>query len=170
MWPFNADWWVMGKPLAFVLGVPTGIVVGVLVGAILDLVGYSHGAAAGALSGLGSGAVVGGVMGRKLAETDYKWQSKKLGVTDSQWDAVVLALKVTAAKEHYLLVQEMEDYLVFAPSLVVPVAAGPLTRTGEYLSVVVTRSSDSEAMLIGPNYIVTAFENAVAAAKASRSS
>jgi hypothetical protein len=44
-------WWVMGKSLAFVFGVPIGIAVGVIVGAVLEIVGVPHSGPVGLLSG-----------------------------------------------------------------------------------------------------------------------
>jgi hypothetical protein len=78
-----------------------------------------------------------------------------------------MALNVKAARKHYLMVRRDEkDYIAYAPTLVRPVAAGPLTVSGEYLSVVVARVNDTTLTITGPRYMVGAFETAATKAGA----
>jgi hypothetical protein len=49
--------------------------------------------------------------------------------------------------------------------LATPVAVGPLTVSGQYLSVVVARPDKDTITITGPKYMVNHFEMAVKAAK-----
>jgi hypothetical protein len=125
----------MGASLVFVLGVPVGIGVAVFVGAVVELFGADNSAAWGLLAGVVTGGAFGVLAGRRSARGDYKWEQRALSVaSDTEWDAVVMALNVKAAEQHYLRVRKEADYIVFAPMLVRPVALGPLTVSGEYLA------------------------------------
>jgi hypothetical protein len=159
-------WRAMAKSLAFVYGVPIGIGVGVIVGAISELRGDDHSAALGLLIGFVSGALIGGGRGIWEARTKYKWVHVQLDLDqDTKWDAVVRALNGKAADQHYLMAQREPDYVAYAPTLVRPVVAGPLTVSGEYLSVVAARLNDTTLTITGPQYVVVALREALEAAQ-----
>ena len=152
----------MGKSLGFVYGVPIGIAVGVLAGASLEIHNFNHSAAKGVLIGALSGLFLGVGAGAWAAHRKYKWVQSELPVaSDAEWLAVVRTLNITAADQHYLLLRREEDYVAYAPTLARPVAAGPLTVSGEYLTVVVARSDDTTILITGPQYIVDDFERAI---------
>jgi hypothetical protein len=154
-------WWVMGKSLGFVYGVPFGIAAGAISGAIFEMVHIPHGAAWGLVIGFGSAALFGGVAGWWAASRKYKWVRSERTVSEAEWAGVVMSLNVKAADQHYLMVRREADYVAYAPTLVRPVAAGPLTVSGEYLNVVVARSNCTTITITGPHYMVDEFEEAI---------
>jgi hypothetical protein len=155
----HEPWWTMGKSLIFVFGVPIGIFVGVLVGAAFEVTNVPHSAAWGLLIGVASAVLIGGAVGRKAARTKYKWVQIQLAVvSDSYWTALIMALNVKAADEHYLVVRRDADYVAYSPALVRPIVAGPMTVSGEYLNVVVARLNATTVSITGPQYMVDAFE------------
>jgi hypothetical protein len=182
------SWRVMAKPLTFAVGVPIGIPVGALVAAFYEICDKNDPAAWGVVFGFVSAGVVGGAYGlwattgtymqvsglKKLKRTaKFRWVRSKLTVADSEavWDAVEKALNVKAAEQHFLMVRREPGYLAYSPMLFRPVAAGPLTVSGEYMSVIVTRPDETTINITGPQYMVAAFEEpvikAVAAAEAA---
>ena len=158
------NWWDMFKPLGFVLGVPVGIGGGVLCGAVVEVAGGSHSAAWGVLFGIAVGLFGGGGLAAYLAARSYKWVSIELAEAMS-WNKVVPALNIEAAREHHLLVRREDDYVVYRPTLVTPVAGGPLTISGEYQNVVMTRSTNGKITITGPKWMVERLQ--VAADKAN---
>jgi hypothetical protein len=154
----------MGKSIGFVYGVPIGITWGVIGAAILEIFDKPHAAAWGVLIGFGSGVLSGAVAAWWEIRDRLRWIRRELtGVSGFDWAAVVMALNVTAAEEHYLLVRSEADYVAYAPTLVRPVAGGPLTVSGEYLSVIVSRLPAETIAITGPLYMVDAFANAAEA-------
>lgn len=157
----------MGKSLALVYGVPIGIFVGAVVGASLQVADVDNGGAIGLLSGFVSGAMFGLGLGRRSARTNYEWiQTKRTLVPNTEWDAVVMALNFKAAKEHHLMLRREKDYVAYVPTLATPVAAGPLTVSGQYLSVIVARLDATTITFTGPRYMVDAFLTAATEAGA----
>jgi hypothetical protein len=160
--PRFKNWFDMFKPLAFMYGVPIGIVAGTITATLvtlLDIWDGSDPAAKGLVVGFGSAFVVGGGWAAVDAGTRFRWVRTQVTVK-VDWDKLVQALNLVTASEHYLLLRCEEGYLVYCPSLATPVALGPLTVSGEYLSVVVARLSESEIKLIGPKRIVNSLVTA----------
>jgi hypothetical protein len=158
------SWFVMAKSIGFVYGVPSGLLVGALVAASVEVSGHAHGAAKGVLVGVGSGLLIGAVVGTWETLRKYRWVQRTVE-SECDWDAVVKALNVKAAAEHYLLVTQQADYVAYSPTLARPVAGGPLTVSGEYLSVVVARLNPTTITITGPERIARKLE-VVARAKA----
>ena len=159
------DWrdgrWAMGKSIGFVYGVPIGVTLGGIGAAILEVLDKADPAATGLLIGFGSGLVSGAVAAVWRTRGKLRWIRRQVsGVSGDDWAAVVMALNVRAAQKHYLRVRSEADYLAYAPTLVRPVAAGPLTVSGEYLSVVVSRLPAETIAITGPEYMVNEFTDA----------
>ena len=162
---WRGGWLAMGKSIGFVYGVPIGITLGVIAAAILEIRDAPHPAATGLLIGFGSGAVSGAVAAWLEIRVRLRWIRREItGVSGDAWAALVMALNVRAAQMHYLMVRNEGDYLAYAPTLVRPVAAGPLTVSGEYLSVIVSRLPAETIAITGPEYMVDEFTDAAAEA------
>jgi hypothetical protein len=147
----------MAYPLAFAVGVPSGIGVGVLVGALAAITDFDDDSAAlGLLVGFGTALVTGPGYASWAARRKYKWVHRQCTLVPEQWDALVLALNVKTAEQHYLMVQRADDYVAYVPTLIRPVAVGPLTVSGEYLGVVLARSDATKVTISGPQRIVQA--------------
>jgi hypothetical protein len=159
-WREGADWRAMAKSIGFVYGVPIGITVGVIVGAFLEIDGEPHAAATGILIGFASGVVLGAGVAVVEIKLRLRWIRELTDISDDKWAAVVMALNDRAAQKHYLMVRSEGDYLAYSPMLVRPVAAGPLTVSGEYLSVIVSRLPAEKVAIIGPKYMVQEFKEA----------
>jgi hypothetical protein len=166
---WRGGWLAMGKSIGFVYGVPIGITLGVIAGAILEISDEPHAAATGLLIGFGSGVLSGSVLAWREIRRKLRWIRRELtGVSGFDWAAVVMALNVTAAQKHYLLVRREADYVAYTPTLVRPVAGGPLTVSGEYLSVIVSRLPAKTIAITGPEYTVNAFTDAAEAVSEAR--
>jgi hypothetical protein len=155
------SWWIVGKSLFVVYGMPIGIAVGVVVGAGLEIRDFQHSAAKGLLVGVATGAACAGALARHGARGKYKWVQSELTSPDTDWEAIVTALNTIAADQHYLMLRKEPGYVAYTPTLVRPVAAGPLTVSGEYLSVVVTLLNTTTIAITGPQHMVDKFETAI---------
>jgi hypothetical protein len=162
------SWTVIGKSLAFVYGVPIGIGLGAIAGALIEILHGSHSTAWGLLIGIVGGGLFGGLLARHDACGDYKWTHSQVVLpSDTKWDVIVGTLNAAAAIQHYMLVRREDDYATYAPTLVRSVVAGPLTVSGEYLSVVVTQVDATTITITGPCYMVGELENAATEATPS---
>jgi hypothetical protein len=147
--------------IAFSIGVPFGIALGAIAAAVFDLLQLPHRAAWGLLLGVASAVLIGSVSATVTTRRNYRWTSSEFEVaSDAEWLAVVRALNVTAAAEHYLIVRQEADYVAYVPTLLRPVAAGPLTVSAEYLSVIVARSNATRVTMAGPWRLVKALKPA----------
>jgi hypothetical protein len=155
----------MAKSLAFVYGVPIGIAAGAIGAAFAEILDWDHSAALGLLVGFASAVVIGAGIAIVETRRKYAWAHREL-TPEVDWDTIEKATNVAAAVKHYLIAGREDGYLVYAPTLARPVVAGPLTVSGEYLSVVVARVDANTIGITGPKYMVAAFIAAVAQAGA----
>jgi hypothetical protein len=151
----RGDWFNAFSRQGLSFGVPTGIALGAGSAAALQLWGNSaeraNSAAWGVVIGLVAGLGVAACFGMALAN-HYAFTFEK-DVSHPDKDTLVQRFNVTCAERQYVMASKTDDYLVYVPTLTPAVAAGPLTVSTDYLSVVV-QIFERDCTIAGPRWIV----------------